>query len=65
VVDRTQVLGLVARDRDPDDHRRVRLRLTREGDRVLRRLTEVHLEEIARLGKLFGRIGPGVRPRRR
>ena len=65
LVDRCQVLGLVVRARDPEDHRRVRLRLTRRGDRVLRELTEVHLEEIARLGELFDGIGPPVRSPRR
>ena len=64
LVDRTQSLGLVDRVRDPEDHRRVRLRLTRRGDRVLRELTEVHLEEIARLGELFEGVRSGVRPRR-
>lgn len=53
LVDRTQALGLVTRVRDEQDHRRVRLRLTTPGEQVLRELTEVHLEEVARLAELF------------
>jgi DNA-binding MarR family transcriptional regulator len=61
LVDRAQALGLVDRVRDSEDHRRVRLRLTERGDQVLRDLTAVHLEEVARLAELFD----GVRSRRR
>jgi DNA-binding MarR family transcriptional regulator len=61
LVDRAQALRLVARVRDAEDHRRVRLRLTKRGDQVLRDLTKVHLEEVARLAELF----EGVRSRRR
>ncbi|MGH3413260.1 MAG: MarR family winged helix-turn-helix transcriptional regulator [Marmoricola sp.] len=50
LVDRAQELGLVERVRDEADSRRVHLRLTRKGDRVLRQLTSVHLEELRRLG---------------
>ncbi len=37
-VDRLQGLGLVARDPDPDDRRRHVLRLTEEGEAVLRKV---------------------------
>ncbi|WP_310962043.1 MarR family winged helix-turn-helix transcriptional regulator [Nocardioides terrisoli] len=54
LVDRTQELGLVERVRDADDSRRVHLRLTRKGHRILRELTDVHLEELRRLGPMLG-----------
>jgi DNA-binding MarR family transcriptional regulator len=54
LVDRLARQGYVERVRDTEDHRRVRLRLTTAGDRVLRELTAVHLEELRRLGPLLG-----------
>jgi DNA-binding MarR family transcriptional regulator len=56
LVDRTQTLGLVTRVRDPDDHRRVHLRLTRKGKDVIKKLTAVHLEELRRLAPWLGRL---------
>jgi DNA-binding MarR family transcriptional regulator len=56
LVDRTQTLGLVLRVRDPDDHRRVHLKLTRKGQDVLQKLTAVHLEELRELAPWLGRI---------
>lgn len=56
LVDRTQTLGLVIRVRDPDDHRRVHLRLTRKGKDVIKKLTAVHLEELRRLAPWLGRL---------
>lgn len=53
LVDRTQELGLLDRVRDETDSRRVHLRLTEEGHRMLRELTAVHLEELRRLGPLL------------
>ncbi|HET6627811.1 MAG TPA: MarR family transcriptional regulator [Nocardioidaceae bacterium] len=53
LVDRTESLGLLARDRDSADHRVVRLRLTEEGRTRLNRLTAVHLEELRRLAPLL------------
>jgi DNA-binding MarR family transcriptional regulator len=52
LVDRAAEAGLVQRDRDPDDHRVVRLRLTRAGARKLARLSARHLEELRRLRRL-------------
>ena len=49
LVDRAEEAGLVRRAHDPDDRRVVRLRLTSRGTRVLERLAEVHVEELARL----------------
>lgn len=53
LVDRVQQLELVERLRDPDDARRVHLRLTERGRSLLSDLTEVHVEELRRLGPLL------------
>jgi DNA-binding MarR family transcriptional regulator len=60
LVDRTVDAGLVRRVPDPDDHRRVRLRLTPLGGRKLARLSRRHLEELDRLnrGTFLGRGAP-------
>ena len=54
LVDRMSAGGFVRRVPDQADHRRVRLHLTRDGERVLRELTAVHLEELKRLRPLLG-----------
>lgn len=54
LVDRLANGGFVERVQDDADHRRVRLRLTASGERVLRALTEVHLDELRRLGPMLG-----------
>ena len=56
LVDRAGALGLVARERDDDDHRVIRLRLTERGRRVLTELTAAHLEELRRLAPLLGEV---------
>jgi DNA-binding MarR family transcriptional regulator len=56
LVDRMAGRGLLVRVPDQQDHRRVRLRLTAEGERVLRDLTAVHLEELKRLRPLLGAL---------
>jgi len=56
LVDRAGALGLVERERDEEDHRVVRLRLTRQGRRVLTELTAAHLEELRRLAPLLGDV---------
>ena len=53
LVDRTSDLGLVARVRDPDDSRRVRLALTELGVTRLAELTAVHVEELRRLAPVL------------
>jgi DNA-binding MarR family transcriptional regulator len=53
LIDRTARAGLVRRLRDSADHRVVRLRLTRAGERTLGELTSAHLEELDRLTPLF------------
>jgi DNA-binding MarR family transcriptional regulator len=56
LVDRLAAAGFVERAQDEADHRKVRLRLTSEGDRVLRELTAVHLAELKRLRPLLGNL---------
>jgi DNA-binding MarR family transcriptional regulator len=53
LVDRASSAGLVVRKGDQDDHRVVRLRLTREGARRIARLSRLHLEELRRLAPLL------------
>lgn len=49
LVDRAELAGLVKRTRDSDDHRVVRLHITRAGAAKLSRLSRTHLEELDRL----------------
>jgi DNA-binding MarR family transcriptional regulator len=53
LVDRTEKAGLIARVRDADDHRVVRLQLSAAGEEILAGLSSAHLEELARLATLF------------
>lgn len=50
LVDRMVKLKAVSRSIDPSDGRRVLVRLTREGERRLRRLSEIHLQELRTVG---------------
>jgi len=50
LVDRLHKQGLVVREPSPDDGRKVFLRLTVKGERVLDRLASVHREEMSRIG---------------
>lgn len=50
LVDRLARQGLVAREPAPEDRRKVHLRLTAKGDRLLGRLAGVHREELQRIG---------------
>jgi DNA-binding MarR family transcriptional regulator len=49
LVDRAESAGLLRRERDRDDHRVVRLRITRNATAKLARLSRQHLDELARL----------------
>jgi DNA-binding MarR family transcriptional regulator len=49
LVDRAQTAGLVVRQRDPNRHSLVHVRLTERGRKALRGLALVHLREIAEL----------------
>jgi len=55
-------VGLVAKDPQPGDRRFVRVRLTPSGERLLSRLSNVHLGEIRRLRTHLQRVG-FTRPR--
>jgi DNA-binding MarR family transcriptional regulator len=48
LVDRLAKLGLVSRLADPDDARRVHLKLTKKGEQKLRALSRKNLEELRR-----------------
>jgi DNA-binding MarR family transcriptional regulator len=50
LVDRLTKQGLVMREPSPEDGRKVYLRLTAKGARVLGRLADVHREELLRIG---------------
>ena len=50
LVDRLSEQGLVMREPSPEDGRKVYLRLTAKGDRVLKKLAGVHREELRRIG---------------
>ena len=55
LVDRAEAAGLVERVPDGDDGRVVRVRLTRDGDRVLQKLsTRAHLERLHELATVLG-----------
>jgi len=51
LVDRAVKADLIERRPDPDDARRVRLRLTALGGEILERLVPDHAEELRRLGR--------------
>lgn len=57
LVDRAVLAGLVERHVDPEDHRVVRLQLTRTGTRRLAKLAAAHLDELDRLGPVFAQLG--------
>ena len=63
LVDRMVRLKIISRNTDPSDGRRVLLELTREGERRLRRLYQIHVHELRTMGptltkmlKLFRRL---------
>jgi DNA-binding MarR family transcriptional regulator len=60
LVDRAEQAGLVLRVDDPHDGRVVRLLLTGRGRDLLQRLTDAHLEELARLAPIVRRLGRGL-----
>ena len=49
LLDRADAAGLVTRARDPEDHRVVRIQLTKVGAKRLEALSTLHLEELERL----------------
>jgi DNA-binding MarR family transcriptional regulator len=63
LVDRMVRLKIIRRSTDPTDKRRVLLELTKEGERRLRRLYQIHVHELRTMGptltkmlKLFRRL---------
>ena len=48
LVNRAEARGLVTRQREQQDRRRVLVRLTRDGERMLRRAGRHHLQQLAR-----------------
>ena len=53
LVDRMTKLGLLRRAADPDDGRRILVRLSAEGERRLKRLSTTHLEELSGVGAVL------------
>jgi DNA-binding MarR family transcriptional regulator len=49
LIDRTEERGLVRREQDRHDRRQVNVRLTEAGESLLRRLAEVHREQLKRM----------------
>ena len=56
LVDRLVAERLLRRDSVADDRRKVHLRLTRKGERVLERLAATHREELRRVAPLIARL---------
>jgi DNA-binding MarR family transcriptional regulator len=56
LVDRAEAAGLVERTPDGADGRVVRVRLTGEGDRVVRKLTRAHLERLHDLANVLDEL---------
>lgn len=50
LIDRCEQLGLVIRKPNPEDGRSVLVEVTTEGLAILERLSEIHWEEITRIG---------------
>jgi DNA-binding MarR family transcriptional regulator len=62
LVDRTEKLALISRERSSDDRRVVRLALTAEGANRLEALSKLHVEQLKRLGANFSIISDGLEP---
>lgn len=62
LIDRAEAMGLIARTRDDDDRRVVRLALTPNGAMRLEELSALHLEELKRLGAHFSGVSDGLAP---
>lgn len=60
LVDRAVAAGLVERETDPDDHRRVRLHLTDTGTERVMDLSAAHLEELSRMRATFASLWAGL-----
>ncbi|QKW34025.1 MarR family transcriptional regulator [Actinomadura sp. NAK00032] len=56
LINRAEHGGLVVRERDPDDNRVMRVRLTGAAERVLADLTRVHIAELRDLAPILDRL---------
>lgn len=56
LVDRMNEAGLIIRRQDPDDQRRVLVALTERAESYLTELSIAHLDELARIEPLLGRV---------
>lgn len=56
LMDRMTKIGLLCRIVDEADGRRVLVKLTKEGERRLRKLTKIHLEELRAIGPTLTKI---------
>lgn len=50
LTDRCEAIGLVSRRKNPDDGRSILIEVTHYGMQLLEKLSEIHLEEIRRIG---------------
>lgn len=62
LIDRADAAGLVMRERDPSDHRVVRLHLTADGAGRLEALSALHLQELERLSLELPSAWAGLEP---
>jgi DNA-binding MarR family transcriptional regulator len=62
LVGRAEDAGLVRRVPDAHDARVVRVRLTRKGDRLVTKLTQVHLAELHKLAAALNDLSPDGGP---
>lgn len=62
LVDRAEAEGLVGRERQAEDHRVVRVRLTPKGRELLEGLSTLHVEEMRRLAGQLTRLTDGLGP---
>jgi len=64
LVDRMAKLKLIGREADPDDARRVLVKLTAKGERKLRSLSRIHLDELSAAAPGLGKILRAFRAKR-
>ncbi|UPJ45788.1 winged helix-turn-helix transcriptional regulator [Bradyrhizobium sp. 40] len=65
LVDRMAKLKLIGREADPNDARRVLVKLTAKGERKLRSLSRIHLDELSAAAPGLGKILRAFRAKRR
>jgi DNA-binding MarR family transcriptional regulator len=56
LINRAQAGGFVERQRDSDDARVVRLRLTEQGEACIAKLSQLHIDELQQLGPLLRHV---------